>query len=67
MNAPMPTIAAAETGRVHILKQLERKLLWLSAWTIHNANHVRPNRDGLKVGGHQASCASATPRATRGT
>ena len=25
---------------------------------IHNANHVRPNRDGLKVGGHQASCAS---------
>ena len=28
------------------------------AWTIHNANHLRPNRDGLKVGGHQASCAS---------
>ncbi|MCO6416717.1 transketolase [Siccirubricoccus sp. KC 17139] len=25
---------------------------------IHHANHVRPNRDGLKVGGHQASCAS---------
>ena len=25
---------------------------------IHNANHIRPNRDGLKVGGHQASCAS---------
>ena len=24
---------------------------------IHNANHIRPNRDGLKVGGHQASCA----------
>ena len=39
-------------------KQLERKLLWLSAWMIHNANHIRPNRDGLKVGGHQASCAS---------
>src|SRR5690242_7291803 len=44
--------------RIHILKQLERKLLWLSAWMIHNANHIRPNRDGLKVGGHQASCAS---------
>jgi pyruvate dehydrogenase E1 component len=27
---------------------------------IHNANHLRPNRDGLKVGGHQASCASVT-------
>jgi pyruvate dehydrogenase E1 component len=25
---------------------------------IHNANHLRPNRDGLKVGGHQASSAS---------
>jgi pyruvate dehydrogenase E1 component len=40
------------------LKQIERKLLWLSAWMVHNANHIRPNRDGLKVGGHQASCAS---------
>jgi len=43
---------------VALLHQLERKLLWLSAWMIHNANHIRPNRDGLKVGGHQASCAS---------
>ena len=25
---------------------------------IHEANHVRPNDDGLKVGGHQASSAS---------
>jgi pyruvate dehydrogenase E1 component len=25
---------------------------------IHEANHVRPNHDGLKVGGHQASSAS---------
>src|SRR3546814_18480035 len=25
---------------------------------IHNANHVRESRDGLKVGGHQASSAS---------
>src|SRR6201998_2088881 len=40
------------------LTQLERKVLWLSTWMIHNANHLRPNRDGLKVGGHQASSAS---------
>jgi len=40
------------------LSELERKVLWLSSWTIHNANHLRPNRDGLKVGGHQASSAS---------
>jgi len=40
------------------LKALDRKALWLSAWMIHNANHLRPNEDGLKVGGHLASCAS---------
>jgi pyruvate dehydrogenase E1 component len=40
------------------LAELERKVLWLASWTIHNANHVRPNLDGLKIGGHQASSAS---------
>ncbi len=46
------------SNRLELLGQLQRKLLWLSSWMIHNANHIRPNRDGLKVGGHQASCAS---------
>jgi pyruvate dehydrogenase E1 component len=41
-----------------VLAQLERKVLWLATWTIHHANHVRENAGGLKVGGHQASCAS---------
>ena len=36
----------------------KRKLLWLSSWMIHNANHLREQGDGLKVGGHQASSAS---------
>jgi len=54
-----PTLPVLRDRDVHILKQIEKKLLWLSAWTIHNANHIRPNRDGLKVGGHQASCASS--------
>ncbi|SMF24464.1 pyruvate dehydrogenase E1 component [Tistlia consotensis] len=52
---------AAETARRHrlrCLEELQRKVLWLSSWTIHNANHLRPSRDGLKVGGHQASSAS---------
>src|SRR5689334_15085441 len=40
------------------LAELERKVLWLSSWMIHNANHLRDNADGLKVGGHQASSAS---------
>ena len=42
------------------LQSLDVRLRWLSAWTIHNANHLRESRDGLKVGGHQASCASMT-------
>ncbi len=44
--------------RFALLRAIERKVLWLSTWTIHHANHVRPNVDGLKVGGHQASSAS---------
>lgn len=41
------------------LKAIEQRLLWLSSWTIHNANHLRAKADGdVKVGGHQASCAS---------
>ncbi len=47
-----------DEARLKILAELERKVLWLSTWTIHHANHVRPNQDGLKVGGHQASSAS---------
>ena len=52
----MTTLAPVQ--RLRLLRELERKVLWLSAWTVHHANHLRPNRDGLKVGGHQASCAS---------
>jgi pyruvate dehydrogenase E1 component len=46
------------TDRLDILRELEKKVLWLASWTIHNANHLRENADGLKVGGHQASSAS---------
>jgi pyruvate dehydrogenase E1 component len=42
------------------LEAIDRQLLWLASWIVHNANHLRENRDGLKVGGHQASCASMT-------
>lgn len=41
-----------------MLRELERKVLWLATWTIHHANHLRDNGDSLKVGGHQASSAS---------
>ena len=49
---------AVALDQIACLKALERKVLWLSTWMIHNANHLRANRDGLKVGGHQASSAS---------
>ena len=57
----MTTIAPVQElkgHRLQLLRELERKVLWLSAWTVHHAKHLRPNRDGIKVGGHQASCAS---------
>ena len=41
------------------LKTIEQRLLWLSSWIVHNANHLREKEEGeVKVGGHQASCAS---------
>ena len=43
---------------VETLETIDARLRWLASWTIHNANHLRDSRDGLKVGGHQASCAS---------
>jgi len=54
-SIPTGPLAANELA---ILGQLEKKVLWLASWMIHNANHVRPSRDGIKVGGHQSSCAS---------
>jgi pyruvate dehydrogenase E1 component len=42
-----------------LLKNIERRLLWLSTLMIHHANNVRPNPDKTKVGGHQASAASS--------
>ncbi|MET0532369.1 MAG: transketolase, partial [Microvirga sp.] len=47
-----------DAKHLEMLRELERKVLWLSTWTIHNANHLRPSEDGLKIGGHQASSAS---------
>ena len=57
MLSPM---ASDRAELVQALEALDTRLRWLSSWTIHNANHLRDSRDGLKVGGHQASCASMT-------
>jgi pyruvate dehydrogenase E1 component len=51
-------ISQGMADNLPILRELEQKVLWLASWMIHNANHLRDNADGLKVGGHQASSAS---------
>ncbi len=57
-SAPTAVLETTSLDRLACLRALEHKVLWLSTWMIHHANHVRPKRDGLKVGGHQASSAS---------
>jgi len=59
-SGAIDTSRHVEDGLIDNLEALDARLRWLSAWTIHNANHLRESRDGLKVGGHQASCASMT-------
>ncbi len=58
--ADLSTGASLRAEQVALLTQIEQRLRWLSSWTVHNANNLREKRDGLKVGGHQASCASIT-------
>ena len=55
-----PPAYGTDPATIAVLETIETRLRWLSSWTIHNANHLRDSRDGLKVGGHQASCASIT-------
>lgn len=56
--ASLSTMPRPPEHRLKMLRALERKVHWLSTWMIHHANLIRPNPDGLKVGGHQASSAS---------
>jgi len=58
MSPAISADTATADPRLSYLAELERRALWLSTWMIHNANHIRPNHDGMKVGGHQASSAS---------
>jgi pyruvate dehydrogenase E1 component len=49
-------VVAADPWAVQ--REIEQRVLWLSAATVDHANRVRPNSSGMKVGGHQASSAS---------
>ncbi|GAA2359554.1 pyruvate dehydrogenase [Saccharopolyspora halophila] len=53
----MTSVVPARTEQAD-LREVEQRVLWLSTAMIDHANRVRPNNSGLKVGGHQASCAS---------
>ncbi|MDQ4117232.1 MAG: pyruvate dehydrogenase [Actinomycetota bacterium] len=48
--------ATGPTGEA--LREVERRVLWLSTAIIDHANRHRADPSGLKVGGHQASSAS---------
>src|SRR5262245_56253891 len=49
------TVSSAELA---LLDSIQKRVLWLSTYMVHHANHVRPNPDGTKVGGHQSSSSS---------
>ena len=48
----------AVQGDLKTLERIQDRVLWLSTRIVDYANNDRPNADGLKVGGHQASSAS---------
>lgn len=55
LKAKAPAVTPEE---LETISHLYDRVQWLSSWTIHHANNIRESRDGLKVGGHQASSAS---------
>ncbi len=50
--------AASARGHDALLNMIQNRILWLAVRMVHEANVVRANHDGVKVGGHQASSAS---------
>ncbi len=53
-----PPIYSLPAYELETLEAVQKRILWLTTLMIHHANNVRPNPDGTKVGGHQASSAS---------
>ena len=56
LHNPIESKVAQED--LEILESIQDRVLWLSTRIVDYANNDRPNVDGLKVGGHQASSAS---------
>jgi pyruvate dehydrogenase E1 component len=58
MTPETATTAAVAPASLDALERVQRRVLWLAASQVHHANKIRPTGSGVKVGGHQASCAS---------
>ncbi len=43
---------------LEVLARIQGRVLWLATYMVHHANFGRPNPEGTKVGGHQASSSS---------
>lgn len=56
MNA---VLSRPATGRDDILARIQDRALWLAVQMVYHANQARSGADGVKVGGHMASSASA--------
>ncbi len=57
-RASAPVSEGSAAGSFDMLETIQDRVLWLAVRMIHEANVVRPNTDGVKVGGHQSSSAS---------
>ena len=55
---PTTPAAAGPAYDQSVLREIARRVLWLSAAIVDAANAGRANHSGVKVGGHQASSAS---------
>ncbi len=56
-GSPATSVSDDDTD-LEVLDEIQRRVLWLATFIVHHANHVRPNPEKMKIGGHQASSAS---------
>jgi pyruvate dehydrogenase E1 component len=57
MESEIPQLSS-DGEEFDILRRIEKRLLWLSTYSIHYANNIRVQDQGIKIGGHQASSSS---------
>ena len=58
MATKVPAQVDSTRDRDRVLSEVQDRVLWLAMRMVDYANNVRPNPDGTKVGGHQASSSS---------